>query len=199
MAGVASRAPGVLVLFGPPGSGKGTQAALLSERLGVPAISTGEMLRRAVDAGTALGGQVASVMSAGMLVDDALMAEVVRERLAQADVADGCILDGYPRNLLQAETLDRLLATQGRAIARVVMIEVPTEELVRRAVGRQRGADDQPEVVRERLGVYVDKTAPVADFYRQRGVLSTIDGSRPVATVTASLLAALGLASAKRG
>jgi adenylate kinase len=157
------------------------------------------MLRRAVDAGTALGGQVASVMSAGMLVDDALMAEVVRERLAQADVADGCILDGYPRNLLQAETLDRLLATQGRAIARVVMIEVPTEELVRRAVGRQRGADDQPEVVRERLGVYVDKTAPVADFYRQRGVLSTIDGSRPVATVTASLLAALGLASAKRG
>lgn len=168
-----------LLLLGPPGSGKGTQAELLSDSLGVPAISTGDMLREAVAAGTELGSKVESVMTAGELVDDGLMAEVVSERLAQEDASDGFLLDGYPRTSSQAETLDRILAERDQSLDHALLIEVPEDVLVRRAVARQR-ADDREDVVRERLRVYREKTEPLIALYRDRGLLRVVDGDRSI-------------------
>ena len=182
-----------VVLLGPPGAGKGTQAQLLSARLGVPAISTGDMLREAVAAGSELGRRVQGVMAAGGLVDDELMAEVVRERLTQGDAAHGYLLDGYPRTLPQAETLAGILADADQELDAVVMVDVPEEELVRRALLRGR-ADDAAEVVRERQRVYREKTAPLIGYYRERGLLREIDGNRPVEEVTARMFSALGVA-----
>ena len=190
MAGVADGLR--VVLLGPPGAGKGTQAQLLAARLGVPAISTGDMLREAVAAGSDLGKRVEGVMAAGGLVDDALMAEVVRERLAKPDARAGFLLDGYPRTLPQAKTLEGILAS-GQQLDAVVMVDVPEEELVRRALLRGR-ADDGADVVRERQRVYREKTAPLIGYYGGRGLLYEIDGHQPVEEVTASLFAALGVA-----
>jgi adenylate kinase len=181
-----------VVLLGPPGAGKGTQAQLLSSRLGVPAISTGDMLREAVAAGSGLGRRVEGVMAAGRLVDDELMAEVVRERLAKPDALAGYLLDGYPRTLPQAKTLEGILADTGEQLDAVVMVDVPEEELVRRALLRGRG-DDSEQVIRERQRVYREKTAPLIGYYRERGLLREIDGDRSVDAVTASLFAALGV------
>ena len=181
-----------VVLLGPPGAGKGTQAQLLSARLGVPAISTGDMLREAVAAGSDLGLRVEGVMAAGGLVDDALMAEVVRERLTQPDARAGFLLDGYPRTLPQAKTLEGILADSGRQLDAVVMVGAPEDELVRRALLRGR-ADDSAEVARERQRVYREKTAPLIGYYRERGLLHEIDGHQPVEEVTASLFTALGV------
>jgi adenylate kinase len=190
--GAAERRDGLrLVLLGPPGAGKGTQAASLCEQLGVPAISTGEMLRREVESGSELGARVNEIMQSGALVDDDTMADVVRGRLAQPDAQGGFLLDGYPRTLPQAETLDRILAEQGHDLGAVLLVEVPEDELVRRALLRGR-ADDRDEVIRERLRVYREKTSPLAGYYRQRGVLRAIDGNRPIAEVTRQMLAALG-------
>lgn len=194
----AERTPARLahvVLLGPPGSGKGTQAALLAERLGVPAISTGEMLRQAVAGGSPLGRRVKDVMEAGALVADDLMAEVVRERLAQPDAEPGFLLDGYPRTRSQAATLDAILAEREAQIDCVVYIVVPEETLVRRAVLRGRGADDREEVVRERLRVYREKTEPLVELYRERGLLCEVPGDRDVAEVTASILRSLGVSA----
>src|SRR4051812_35938110 len=141
-----------LLLFGPPGSGKGTQAALLAARLGVPAISTGEMLRAAVSHGNELGKKCDSIMKAGALVDDLTMAAVVRERLAAADAAHGFLLDGYPRNAQQAATLEEILGSLGAEIDAAIFLDVPEEELVRRVTGRKaegNRADDDESVVRE--------------------------------------------------
>ncbi|HEV7518141.1 MAG TPA: nucleoside monophosphate kinase, partial [Thermoanaerobaculia bacterium] len=149
------------VLLGAPGSGKGTQGGVLSRRLGIPAISTGEMLREAVTAGSELGLKVNGIMAAGSLVDDGTMAEVVRERLSRCGQGGGFLLDGYPRTIPQAETLERILGEAGEALDAVLLVEVPEEELVRRAVARRRGEDDREEVVRQRLRVYREKTAPV--------------------------------------
>lgn len=194
MGGAAENGSGPrLVLLGPPGAGKGTQAQLLSARLGVPAISTGDMLREAVAAGSELGRRVEGVMASGALVDDALMAEVVRDRLARPDASRGYLLDGYPRTLPQAETLAGILRGSGRDLDAVVMVDVPEEELVRRARLRQR-ADDREEVVRERLRVYREKTEPLIGYYRERGLLREIDGNRSIDEVTSSLFAALGVA-----
>jgi adenylate kinase len=187
-AGCAAR----VVLLGPPGAGKGTQAQLLARRLGVPAISTGEMLREAVAEGSRLGRRVEGVMAAGALVDDELMAEVVRERLAKPDAQAGYLLDGYPRTLSQAETLAGILADVGRELDAVVMVDVPEAELVRRALLRGR-ADDVEDVVRERQRVYREKTAPLIGYYRERGLLREIDGDRSVDDVAASLFAVLGV------
>lgn len=178
------------VLLGAPGSGKGTQAERLALALGVPTISTGEMLRQAVAQATELGARVESVMAAGGLVDDDLMAAVVSERLARPDAARGFLLDGYPRNLEQAATLDRLLAGRGSGLDAVIVLEVPEDELVRRALGRRR-ADDIETVIRERLRVYRDKTEPLVGHYEVRGSLVRIDGNRPVEAVTQLALAAL--------
>jgi adenylate kinase len=181
-----------IVLLGPPGAGKGTQAELLAGQLGVPAISTGDMLRQAVASGTELGGRVQGIMASGALVDDATMADVVKDRLAQADARQGFLLDGYPRTLPQAHTLEGILTGAGRELDAVLLVEVPEEELVRRAVLRGRG-DDREEVVRERLRVYREKTEPLIGYYRERGLLYPIDGNLPVDKVTSQMLIALGV------
>jgi adenylate kinase len=181
-----------LVLLGPPGAGKGTQGALLAERLGIPTISTGDMLRASVEAGSELGQKVAGIMAQGALVDDATMADVVRERLAQPDTARGFLLDGYPRTLGQSETLRGILADAGLQLDGVVLVDVPEDELVRRAVARKR-ADDQEPVVRERLRVYREKTEPLIGYYTQLDLLREIDGNRPVEEVTGQMLRELGV------
>ncbi len=180
-----------VVLLGPPGCGKGTQAERVAGKLGIPAISTGELLRQAVAEGSELGGRVERVMAAGQLVDDTLMGEVVKARLACGDAGNGFILDGYPRTPSQAETLERLLSEGNETLDAVILFEVPEDVLVERALARGR-ADDREEVVRERLLVYRDKTAPLVAHYRERGLLRRVDGNRSVGEVTGSVLAALG-------
>jgi adenylate kinase len=181
-----------IVLLGPPGAGTGTQAELLAGQLGVPAISTGDMLRQAVASGTELGLKVQGIMASGALVDDATMADVVKDRLARADARQGFLLDGYPRTLPQAHTLEGILTDAGRELDAVLLVEVPEEELVRRAVLRGRG-DDREEVVRERLRVYREKTEPLIGYYRERGLLYPIDGNLPVDKVTSQMVIALGV------
>jgi adenylate kinase len=182
-----------VVLLGPPGAGKGTQGLVLCEHLGVPAISTGDMLREAVADGSELGRKVQGIMASGALVDDATMAEVVRERLAKADTLKGFLLDGYPRTLPQAETLAGILREAGRDLDAVLLVDVPEDELVRRTLLRGRG-DDKEEVIRERLRLYREKTEPLIGYYRERGLLREIDGNRPVEQVTAGMLSLFGVA-----
>jgi adenylate kinase len=191
VAGAAEAGRSKVVLLGPPGAGKGTQAQFLSQHLGVPAISTGDMLREAVAEGTELGGRVQGIMASGALVDDATMAEVVRERLAKADARKGFLLDGYPRTLPQAKTLEGILGEIGEALDAVLLVDVPEEELVRRALLRQR-ADDKEEVVRERLRVYREKTEPLIGYYKGLGLLHEIEGHRPIEDVTAQMLGVFG-------
>jgi len=181
-----------VVFLGPPGSGKGTQAARLSEDLDVATISTGDMLRAAVAAGSELGRRVESIMSSGALVGDDTMAEVVRDRLSQPDARSGFILDGYPRTAAQAETLGEILQDQGVELDHVLLLEVPEDELIERMSHRadvERRADDRAEVVRERLQVYRENTQPLIELYRQQGLLRRIDGDRPIDEVAASLRA----------
>ncbi len=179
-----------LVFLGPPGSGKGTQAEILAGELGVPAISTGEMLRGAVAAGTELGSKVEGIMNSGGLVDDATMAEVVRERLAHSDARQGFLLDGYPRTLPQAETLAGILADAGEALDAVVLLDAPEKELVDRALARRR-ADDKEEVVGERLRVYRQKTEPLVGYYETLGLLRRVDGLGSIEAVSARILEAV--------
>lgn len=179
-----------IVFLGPPGSGKGTQAERLAEELGIPAISTGEMLRAAVSAGTELGDRVQGVMERGELVSDELMAEVVRDRLAQPDAEKGFLLDGYPRTASQAETLDEILEEREGDLDHVVYLEVPEDELVRRMLDRGRD-DDTEDAVRERLRVYGEQTEPLVELYRERGLLRTIDGHQTMDQVEESILEAV--------
>lgn len=168
-----------LVLLGAPGSGKGTQATRLREHLQVPHITTGGMLRAAVEAGTPLGRVVGPIMQAGDLVSDELMLGVLEERFAQPDTRNGFILDGYPRNLAQANALDALLSRIGQPMDLAVQLDVDAELLVERLAGRAKAegrADDSPEAVRNRLQVYEQQTAPVVDYYRQQGKLAHLDG-----------------------
>ena len=168
-----------LLLLGAPGSGKGTQAARLKDSLGVPHISTGDLLRAEVAAGSKLGLEAREVMARGELVSDAILLGMLEDRFSRADTADGFILDGYPRNLAQAAALDALLARIGRPMDFAVQLEVPSELLVERIAGRAKAegrADDNPDSVRKRLQVYADQTAPVIDFYRQHGQLTVVDG-----------------------
>lgn len=187
---MAENRPQRLVLLGPPGSGKGTQAVFLAQALGVPAISTGDMLREAVAAGSELGARVADIMNAGALVDDATMADVVADRLAKADAQQGFILDGYPRTTPQAETLAGILERQQSTLDAVVLIEVDTDRLVERSLLRGR-ADDKEDVIRERQRVYHEKTAPLIGYYSRLGLLRAVDGNDTVETVTARLLEAV--------
>jgi adenylate kinase len=181
-----------IVLLGPPGAGKGTQSEFLARTLGIPAISTGELLREGAKAGGELGARVAAIMTSGGLVDDATMAEVVRERLAQCGGGGGFLLDGYPRTVPQAETLDRILSGKDAGLDGVLLVEVPEEELVRRTLARGR-EDDREDVVRARLRVYREKTEPLIGYYGGRRLLHRIDGDRSVGEVTSQMLDALGM------
>ncbi|HEX5756197.1 MAG TPA: adenylate kinase [Arenimonas sp.] len=168
-----------LVLLGAPGSGKGTQATRLREHLQVPHISTGDLLRAAVKAETPLGLQAKAVMEAGNLVSDEIVLGMLEERLTRGDTGNGFILDGYPRNLVQANALDALLARLAQPVDKAVQLDVGTELLVERLAGRAQAegrADDNPESVRNRLNVYNDQTAPVIDFYRGQGKLACVHG-----------------------
>jgi len=183
-----------IVLLGAPGSGKGTQAARLKAELGIAHISTGDLLRAAVKAGTPLGLKAKAVMEAGQLVSDEIVLGMLEERLAQADTRAGFILDGYPRNLAQADALDQLLKRIGQPLDAVLKLNVPDADIVARCEIRYRAegrADDNPETVRKRLQVYAQQTAPVADYYLRRGLLSEIDGVGTIDAIGARLLAAL--------
>jgi adenylate kinase len=183
-----------LVLLGAPGSGKGTQATRLKTALGVPHISTGDMLRAAVAAGTAMGRKAKAVMDAGQLVSDDILLGMLEERLAQDDAKAGFILDGYPRNLAQADALDHLLTKLGQPLDAVVKLEVSNEVIVGRCEIRFKAegrADDNPDTVRKRLAIYAEQTAPVADFYARRGKLQVVDGVGELDEVTARIKHAL--------
>ncbi len=183
-----------LVLLGPPGSGKGTQAARLREYLQVPHISTGDLLRAEVAAGSALGVQAKEVMARGELVSDGILLGMLETRFSREDTANGFILDGYPRNLAQADALDVLLAKIRQPMDYAVQLEVPNELLVERIAGRAAAegrADDTPESVRTRLKVYDDQTAPVIDYYRQHGRLTVVNGVGSLDDVLSRLIEAL--------
>ena len=181
-----------LVLLGPPGSGKGTQAELLAARLGVPTISTGDMVRAVIESGNELGRQVDQLVASGALVDDQTMASLVRRRLTEADAANGFLLDGYPRTLPQADTLASILAEQGRRLDGTLVFNVPKDELLRRLLGRQR-ADDREEIIRHRLEVYRRQTEPLVQHYRDLELLREISGDDSIEAVEAAIVEALEL------
>lgn len=183
-----------LVLLGAPGSGKGTQASRLKAELGVPHVSTGDMLRAAVAAGTPMGLQAKAVMASGQLVSDDILLGMLGDRLAQPDARGGFILDGYPRNLAQAAALDQLLARIGQPLDAVIKLEVPNGVIVARCEIRFKAegrADDNPETVAKRLAVYAERTAPVADFYARAGKLQVVDGVGALDEVTGRVKLAL--------
>lgn len=185
-----------LVLLGAPGSGKGTQATRLKEHLQVPHISTGDLLRAEVAAGSALGLQAKAVMARGDLVSDEILLGMLEDRLSRADVGSGFILDGYPRNLAQADALGKLLVRIGQPMDHAVQLEVDTDKLVDRLAGRAQAegrADDNPESVRNRLNIYNDQTAPVIDFYRQHGVLKAVDGEGSMDEVFTRIVEAISV------
>lgn len=176
-----------IVLLGPPGAGKGTQAVLICKKYGIPHISTGDMLREAVASGSALGKTVKSVLDSGELVTDELVMQVVGDRLRREDCAGGYLLDGVPRTVNQAEILRDMLSGGGSALTRVVQLSVPEQVLLDRI--RHRGGagartDDTAEVAAKRLQVYWTQTAPVAEFYRQEGLLAEVDGVGSVEEVS---------------
>lgn len=183
-----------LILLGPPGAGKGTQAAAVAVRLGVPAISTGDIFRSNVSEGTRLGRMAQRFMEAGEYVPDEVTNEMVRDRLAADDARDGFLLDGYPRTTAQVEELDQMLAEQHAVLDAVVELTVDTDEVVTRLLKRatlQGRSDDTEEVVRRRLEVYAEQTAPLTQLYAGRGLLRRVDGMGDVDDVTKRLLTAL--------
>ncbi|MFL6142382.1 MAG: adenylate kinase [Labedaea sp.] len=177
-----------VVLVGPPGAGKGTQAATLSDKLGVSHISTGDLFRKHINAGTELGKRVKGILDAGGLVPDELTIELVKERLAEPDTEDGILLDGFPRNVRQADLLNKILSERDEKLDVVVELQVNEDTLVRRLLARGR-ADDTEDVIRHRQQLYRSETAPLLDYYRD--LLVTVDGTGDVDEVTTLILAAL--------
>jgi adenylate kinase len=190
-----------LILLGPPGAGKGTQAVRLVERLGIPQLSTGDMLRAAVAAGTPVGLQAKAVMEAGGLVSDEIVIGIVADRIEEPDAKKGFILDGFPRTVAQAEALDRMLADKGLKLDAVLELVVDQDALVGRIIKRAEDAkaagqpvrkDDDPEVFKTRLAAYNRDTAVVAPYYEKTGKLRTIDGMQPIDAVTEAMKRAIG-------
>jgi len=182
-----------LILFGPPGAGKGTQAKVLQDERGLVQLSTGDMLRAAVAAGTELGKKSKAIMDRGDLVGDDLVIGIIAERLDKPDCAKGVIFDGFPRTVAQARALDTMLAQRDRRIDAVVELKVDDDAMVGRMETRVREnpgaarADDNPETLRKRLGVYRQNTAPLLDFYSNQGKLVTVDGMAPIADVSSAI------------
>jgi adenylate kinase len=207
-----------LLLYGPPGSGKGTQAEMLRARFNIPHIATGDILRAEVAAGTPLGKQAQPIMAAGGYVPDDIMIGIIRNRLAQPDCAAGFVMDGFPRTIPQAEALDVLLEELGKGFDRVLYLRVETPELIERLAGRMTcpvdqktyppgttkcpvdGAtliqrdDDKPEAVQRRIEIYLEKTLPLLDYYGRQGLVSEIDGVGTIEEIFASVITAVGQA-----
>lgn len=206
-----------LLMMGPPGAGKGTQAAKLVKKFSIPQISTGDMFRAAVKEGTPLGKQAKACMDAGKLVPDEVTIGIVRERLSKDDCQNGFILDGFPRTVEQADALKKILDELGKTLTRVLNIHVPAEDLIERAVGRRickscgatyhvkfnppkgstcdacggelyQRADDNEATMKNRLGVYEASTRPLIDYYKSAGIYTEIDGRQPIDKVTEDLV-----------
>lgn len=192
-----------LIMLGPPGAGKGTQAVHVSAAHGIPAISTGDIFRANIKDETDLGLQVKQITASGGYVPDEITNAIVRDRLAQDDTAPGFLLDGYPRTTGQVEALDEMLGDAGHQLDAVVELTVDTDEVVQRLLTRaqeQGRADDTEDVIRERMRLYAEETAPLAARYKERGLLRRVDGMGEVAEVTARIEAALeDLAGAPAG
>ena len=192
-----------LILLGPPGAGKGTQAARLTKQYGIPQLSTGDMLRAAVKAGTPIGLKAKAVMDAGALVSDEIVVGIIAERIEQADARKGFILDGFPRTVKQAEALDALLAAKGAKLDAVIELAVDAPKLVARIVNRAAEAakaghpvrkDDDPQVFETRLEAYFRDTAAVTPYYRVKGILREVDGMASIDEVSVAIDSALASA-----
>lgn len=186
-----------LILLGPPGAGKGTQAKILVEAFNIPQLSTGDILRSAIAAKTPLGLEAKAIVDRGDLVSDAIVNAIVSERLDAADCTPGFILDGFPRTIAQAETLGGMLADKGQALDAVIEIKADPDVLVQRVINRAREsggarADDNQDVLRKRLDIYKEQTAPLVSYYAGKGLLKAVDGMLPVEQVTAAIRSAIG-------
>lgn len=185
-----------LILLGPPGAGKGTQAKILIEKYGIPQLSTGDILRAAIAARTPLGLEAKAIMDRGDLVSDDVVNAIISERLDQSDCRPGFILDGFPRTIAQAETLETMLSEKNMALDAVVELRVDEEELVQRVLNRAKEtggarADDNEEVIRKRLEVYRELTEPLVGFYTEKGILKSVDGMASVEDVKEEIAKAI--------
>lgn len=210
-----------VILLGAPGAGKGTQAKFIAEKYGIPQVSTGDILREAVAKGTELGKKAKEFMNQGKLVPDEVVIGIVKDRLGQKDCEKGFILDGFPRTIAQAEALDRIVSEMGKKIDAVINVNVPEEEVVKRIVNRRickkcgaiyhlifeppkkngvcdkcggelyQRDDDREEVVRERFAVYKRNTQPLIDYYRKKGILYDVDGTKDIGNVRSEILSIL--------
>ena len=178
-----------IILFGAPGVGKGTQAQVLSQKTGLAHFSTGDEFRSHIQNQTELGQRVKQIVDSGALVPDSLVMEIVESALNRDTFANGCIFDGFPRTIFQAQELDRLVAQKRKSISTVINIVVPESEIVSRLMKRGRGADDSEDVIRHRLQVYEDQTAPLIHYYEEQNKLQSIDGNQSVESVNEQIVA----------
>ncbi|RME89163.1 MAG: adenylate kinase [Candidatus Hydrogenedentota bacterium] len=184
-----------LVLLGPPGAGKGTQAKILCDRLNIVQISTGDILREAVKNGTKLGLEAKKYMDAGELVPDEVVIGIIEDRIVQEDCKNGFILDGFPRTVAQAEALDKILKEKNLPLSAVIHFMVPEEELTKRLLGRaekEGRSDDNLETIKNRIAVYFEKTAPLVEYYKKTGILKEIDGLGTVEEIAEKVKEAIG-------
>jgi adenylate kinase len=183
-----------LLIVGPQGSGKGTQGIRIAESYGIPVVSTGDMFRANIKAGTPLGQKVTAILDKGDLVPDELTSEIVRDRLSQADAANGFLLDGYPRNTAQVGHLDEFLSSRGESLDAVILLDVPRAESIARLelrAAEQGRSDDTAEAIARRLDIYESETAPILEVYGARGIVDSIDGVGSLDEITERVLAAL--------